>query len=35
VLDFQNCSRFAPNANQVFVPQEELSLDVISQYNVM
>eukprot|EP00882_Tetradesmus_deserticola_P008322 GHRQ01008774.1.p1 GENE.GHRQ01008774.1~~GHRQ01008774.1.p1 ORF type:complete len:492 (+),score=257.21 GHRQ01008774.1:272-1747(+) len=27
--------RIAPNANQVFVPKEELSLDVISQYNVI
>jgi ATP-dependent RNA helicase DDX19/DBP5 len=27
--------RIAPNANQVFVPKEQLSLDVISQYNVM
>lgn len=27
--------RIAPNANQVFVPKEELSLDVISQYNVL
>jgi ATP-dependent RNA helicase DDX19/DBP5 len=26
--------RIAPNANQVFVPKEELSLEVISQYNV-
>lgn len=26
--------KIAPQANQVFVPKEELSLDVISQYNV-
>ncbi len=26
--------KIAPNANMVFVPKEDLSLDVISQYNV-
>ncbi len=26
--------RIAPRANQVFVPKESLSLDVIKQYNV-
>jgi ATP-dependent RNA helicase DDX19/DBP5 len=27
--------KIAPMANQVFVPKEQLSLDVIKQYNVM
>lgn len=26
--------KIAPTANQVFIPKEELSLDVIKQYNV-